>query len=238
MPLVELILGGQEIFRRPRARFNWLIDRLCGPVDDAQRVNIVAFDNRTEVSLKEELRSALQSYQPGRMDRPDAIPAAALLLLYERDDGVHVLFQERSYQVEHHKGEISFPGGARDEKDGSAAGTALRETYEEVGVAPDDVDLLGELDEIWTISNFRLRTFVGWLQDWPYPFQLQQSEVAALLEVPLGYLAEPGNQVEDVREINGRCVVLPSYYWEEKRIWGATARIVTNFLDVYRTLER
>ena len=85
---------------------------------------------------QEQLRTALASYEPGRTDRREAKPAAALLLLYERDNGLHVLFQERSHQVEHHKGEISFPGGARDETDSSAAFTALRETEEEVGVAP------------------------------------------------------------------------------------------------------
>ena len=197
----------------------------------------MALQNRTEASLREQLRTALAAYEPGRTDRREATPAAALLLLYERDDGLHVLFQERSHQVEHHKGEISFPGGARDEGDGSAAFTALRETHEEVGVAPEDVDLLGELDEIWTISNFRLRTFVGWLRDWPYPFRYEPLEVASLLEVPLGHLADPTTLVDDIREIDGRRVVLPSYRWGEHLIWGATGRILTNFLDVYRTLD-
>ena len=197
----------------------------------------MALQNRTDASLREQLRDALAVYEPGRTDRREATPAAALLLLYERDDGLHVLFQERSHQVEHHKGEISFPGGARDDGDGSAASTALRETHEEVGVAPEDVDLLGELDEIWTISNFRLRTFVGWLREWPYAFQFEPIEVASLLEVPLGHLVAPATLVDDVREIDGRRVVLPSYRWGEHLIWGATGRILTNFLDVYRTLD-
>ena len=197
----------------------------------------MALQNRTSALLREQLRTALASYEPGRTDRREAKPAAALLLLYERDNGLHVLFQERSHQVEHHKGEISFPGGARDETDRSAAFTALRETHEEVGVAPEDVDLLGELDEIWTRSDFRLRTFVGWLREWPYAFEFEPLEVASLLEVPLDHLTDPATLVDDVREIDGRSVVLPSYYWGEHRIWGATARILTNFLDVYRTLE-
>ncbi len=197
----------------------------------------MALQNRTSPSLREQLRTALDAYEPGRTDRREAKPAAALLLLYEREDGLHVLFQERSHQVEHHKGEISFPGGARDETDSSAAFTALRETHEEVGVAPEDVDLLGELDEIWTRSDFRLRTFVGWLCEWPYTFEFEPLEVASLLEVPLAHIADPATLVDDVREIDGRRVVLPSYYWGEHRIWGATARILTNFLDVYRTLD-
>lgn len=197
----------------------------------------MAVQDRTQASLKEQLRDALAGYQPGRTGRREAKPAAALLLFYERDDGVHLLFQERSHQVEHHKGEISFPGGARDEDDGSAAFTALRETHEEVGVAPADVDLLGELDEIWTISGFRLRSFVGWLREWPYPFDFAPEEVASLLEVPLAHLADPANLIDDVREIDGRRAVLPSYQWGDHLIWGATGRIVANFLDVYRTLD-
>ena len=197
----------------------------------------MALQERTEASLKEPLRAALTAYVPGRTDRRDAMPAAALLLLYERDDGVHLLFQERSHLVEHHKGEISFPGGARDEGDANAAFTALRETHEEVGVAPGDVDLLGELDEIWTRSNFRLRPFVGWLREWPYPFVFAPEEVASLLEVPLDHLLDPATLADDVREVDGRRVVLPSYRWGDHLIWGATARVLTNFLDVYRTLD-
>ncbi len=203
----------------------------CGPT-------AMALPNGTETSLREQLRAAFAAYEPGRSDRCEAKPAAVLLLLYERDDGLHCLLQERSQQVEHHKGQISFPGGARDESDGSAASTALRETHEEVGVAPEDVDLLGELDEIWTISNFRVRPFVGWLRDWPYAFRYAPCEVAALLEVPLGHLADPASLVDDVREIDGRPIVFPSYRWDGRLIWGATARILTNFLDVYRTLDR
>jgi len=198
----------------------------------------MALQDRTAASLKEHLRDALAGYEPGRSDRRDAKPAAVLLLLYERDDGLHLLFQERSHEVEHHKGQISFPGGARDEGDDSAAFTALRETHEEVGVHPNDVDLLGEIDEIWTISDFRVRPFVGWLREWPYPFRYAPREVASLLEVPLDHLADPDTLVDDVREVDGRSVVFPSYRWGDHRIWGATARILTNFLDVCRTLDR
>ena len=197
----------------------------------------MALRDRTAASLREQLRAALAAYEPGRTDRRDAKPAAALLLLYERDDGVHLLFQERSHLVEHHKGEISFPGGARDEGDTGAAFTALRETHEEVGVAPGDVDLLGEIDEIWTRSDFRLRPFVGWLREWPYTFEFAPEEVASLLEVPLDHLTDSANLVDDVREIDGRRVVLPSYRWGEHLIWGATARVLTNFLDLCRTLD-
>lgn len=198
----------------------------------------MALQDRTAASLKEQLRDALAGYEPGRSDRRDARPAAVLLLLYERDDGLHLLFQERSHEVEHHKGQISFPGGARDEGDDSAAFTALRETHEEVGVQPNDVDLLGEIDEIWTISDFRVRPFVGWLREWPYAFRYAPREVASLLEVPLDHLAHPDTLVDDVREVDGRSVVFPSYRWGDHLIWGATARILTNFLDVCRTLDR
>ncbi len=188
-------------------------------------------------ALKERLRGALSGYEPGRIERQGAKPAAVLLLLYDRDDGTHLLFQKRSQQVEHHKGQISFPGGARDATDTNAASTALRETHEEVGVAPEHVDPLGELDEIWTISNYRVRPFVGWLDRWPYDFRHEEREVDELLEVPFDHLRDPATLIDDHREVDGKTIVLPSYRWGEHLIWGATARILTNFLDVYRTLE-
>ena len=191
----------------------------------------------TKATFAQQLRVALSGYEPGRIEREGAKPAAVLLLLYDRDDGTHLLFQRRSQHVEHHKGQISFPGGARDAADSGAASTALRETHEEVGVVPAHVDLLGELDEIWTISNYRVRPFVGWLNRWPYPFREEEREVAELLEVPLDHLRDPATLFDDHREIDGKAIVLPSYRWGEHLIWGATARILTNFLDVYRTIE-
>ena len=184
--------------------------------------------------MKEPLRRALAAYEPQSHDRPGAREAAVLLLLYERDDGVHLLFQRRSQRVLHHKGEISFPGGARDPGDTGPHHTALRETHEETGVDPAHVDLLGRIDDVVTTSNYRVSPFVGWLDRWPYPFRYHEREVAELLEIGVAHLHDPASFVEDRRVLGGRDVVLPSYRYGEHLIWGATARMLTNFLDVWR----
>ena len=136
-----------------------------------------------------------------------------------------------------HKGQISFPGGGRDAEDPHLIHTALRETHEEIGVHPSHVDILGRLDDHRTISNFLVTPYVGWLDRYPYEWRFSEDEVAYLLEVPLDHLRDPANYIPDRRVINGREVVLPSYQFEQDLIWGATARMLTNFLDIWAAVD-
>jgi hypothetical protein len=88
-----------------------------------------------------------------------------------------------------------------------------------------------------TVSNFRVTPFVGWLGHYPYPWRFSDEEVAYLLEVPLDHLRDPANLVPDRRSINGREYVFQSYEFGPDLIWGATARMLGNFLDVLRTVD-
>jgi 8-oxo-dGTP pyrophosphatase MutT (NUDIX family) len=186
---------------------------------------------------KEDIRRALAEYEPQSIAAPPgAWPAAVLLLLYEHDGRPHIVFQKRTDEVEHHKGQISFPGGGADPGDRDLVYTALRETHEEIGVHPGDVDVLGRLDELVTISKFHVTPFVGWLGTYPYRWRFSDPEVAYLLEVSLDHLREPATFVPDRRVINGREFVLPSYQFRDDIIWGATARMLANFLDVVATV--
>lgn len=189
--------------------------------------------------MKEALRRVLTAYAPQEVElEAGSRDAAVLLLVYERGGEPHVVFQRRTETVEHHKGQISLPGGAVDPGDAGHAAAALRETHEEIGVHPGDVRLLGRLDDMITVvTNYRIRPFVGWFEG-SYGFRHSEREVAYLLEVPLAHLADPGTLVADVRVIGGREVVLPSYRFGDDLIWGATARVLTNFLDLYRVMER
>lgn len=183
--------------------------------------------------MKDSLRAALQRYTPSTIDdQPALARAAVLVLLYDCLGATHVVFQRRSERVLHHKGQVSFPGGAMDPDDEHPRWTALRETHEEIGVVPEDVEILGQLDDLITISGFRITPFVGWLQRYPYPWRFSPEEVAYLLEVPLATLRDPATFVPDIRRFEGREVVLPSYRVGADLIWGATARIVANLLDV------
>ena len=165
---------------------------------------------------------------------PGQRPLAAVLVpLYEREGQYHVLFTLRTEHVEHHKGQISFPGGAADPEDPDLEFTALRETFEEIGVRPEDVEVLGRLDDIVTITNFLVTPYVGVVRGpVPYPFRHNEHEVAELLEVPLSHLMEEANFVQETREIGGRLTPTHSYRFGEHVIWGATARILRGFLDL------
>src|SRR5450830_607261 len=113
--------------------------------------------------MKDRIKAALSTYQPEAIEiEPGAEAAAVLVLLYEHQGRQHVIFQKRTDQVRDHKGQISFPGGA---------------------VHPDHIEVLGQLDDMVTISNFRVTPFVGWLDRYPYEWRFSDEEVAYLLEV-------------------------------------------------------
>lgn len=189
--------------------------------------------------MKDRIKAALSVYEPEAIEiEPGAEAAAVLVLLYEHQGRQHVIFQKRTDQVRDHKGQISFPGGAVDPGDADLVATALRETHEEIGVHPDHIEILGQLDDMVTISNFRVTPFVGWLDRYPYDWRFSHEEVAYLLEVPLDHLRNPASLVPDRRLINGRERTFQSYQWGDDLIWGATARMLSNFLDVVAASER
>ncbi len=187
--------------------------------------------------MKDRLRTLLESYDPQRIEGTSGPAAAVMVLMYEHSGEPHIVFQKRSELVLHHKGQVSFPGGAVDPEDLDLRVTALRETHEEMGVEPDHVDVLGQIDDIVTVTDFRVTPFVGWLNEYPYDFRYPPVEVAYLLEVPVPHLLDQRNFVPDRREINGEEVILPAYRFRDELIWGATARMLTNFLDLWSAVD-
>lgn len=183
----------------------------------------------------DDIRRRLAAHDPRRIEDPTFARAAVLVPLYEKADEIHVLFTVRSELVEHHKGQISFPGGAHDPSDRDLRFTAVRETWEEIGVSMDHVDVLGELDEMITISNFLVTPYVGQItQPGPYPFVHSEIEVKQILEVPLAHLLDETNMVVEERMSQGRVVMAHAFWFGEHFIWGATARILKQFLDLLR----
>ena len=188
--------------------------------------------------MLQHIRDALASYRPRRIERDGLSRAAVLVPLYETDGAPHVLLTLRTETVEHHKGQISFPGGAHDAEDLDLVATALRETEEEIGLRREHVEVIGQLDDIVTVSDFLVSTYVGRVSSpAPYPFAPSAIEVAELLAVPLPHLHEPSTlnaapapwRDPDVRS---RLVPPPSYRFGEHLIWGATARVLRQFLEL------
>ena len=178
--------------------------------------------------MRERMRTVIGGYTPRLIGSTDFVPAAVMLLLYERAGQEHLLFQVRSQHVEYHKGEISLPGGARDPEDASLQATALREVHEEIGVAPEHVEVFGRIDDFTTRTRFVMAPYVGAITaPAPYPFRAARREVELLLEVPVAHLLSP-LAVEETIDATGRRG--RSYRYGEHLIFGATARVVEAFL--------
>jgi 8-oxo-dGTP pyrophosphatase MutT (NUDIX family) len=160
---------------------------------------------------------------------PDARPAAVLVPLYVRDRELWTLFTKRSEAVEHHKGQVSFPGGMEAMDDASPWETALRETEEEIGVPRAAVLPLGELPEVVTFTGFRIRPFAGALP-WPFELRRNEREVESVLQVPIRVLLAPTLVEERAVTWKGRSIPTPVYHVKGHVIWGATAFLLAALL--------
>ena len=182
------------------------------------------------------VRRAFAEHSPSAVDPTGLTPAGVLVLLYGSGEGSTVLLSKRSETLAKHPGEISFPGGRCEPSDADLLQTALREAHEEVGVAPGDVAVLGELGVFSTSSDFAISAFVGTI-DPPYKFMINPSEVAGLVEVPVRELLDHRNVRDDVRVVNEDLAVMPAFSYAGHLIFGATARILDRLIDVLGRIE-
>jgi len=146
-----------------------------------------------------------------------------LIPLFHNQGQYHVLLTERSEEVDFHKGQVCFPGGTREPSDSSLLQTALRETEEEIGVKAEDVEILGKFDDNLTLtSNYVISPFVAFIP-YPYPLKADGREIREIFSVPLSFLMDEANFKQD------------SYEYEGHIIWGATARILRQFIDLLKS---
>ncbi len=182
------------------------------------------------------LKQALSSREKQYITDPTRIPAAVILPLYVKRGRYHILFIQRTDKVAQHKGEISFPGGVHEKRDKTLRDTALRECAEEIGLLAKDVEILGELDdEVSVATNYVISPFVA-LIPWPYRFQVDGQETEAIIEVPVSALLESGRSQPEIRD--GKTVTAYFYHHQGQVIWGATARILKKFLDIFAQAGR
>lgn len=186
-------------------------------------------------AFKARVQAILAGRERLRILDPRLRCAAVLLpLLWKRGEW-HVAVTQRTNSVEHHRGQISFPGGACEEQDNDLLDTALRETYEEIGVPPEAVEILGTLDDFPTITHFVVTPFVGVIPH-PFAYRINEAEVEAVVEVPLSFLLEPTHVRMEQREHEGQ--VYDVLFWDYQEgdrtytIWGATARTLRSLLDL------
>jgi 8-oxo-dGTP pyrophosphatase MutT (NUDIX family) len=166
---------------------------------------------------------------------PSARNASVLISLFDENHEIYIPFIRRASSLRAHSGEIAFPGGAADVGDASPIVTALREAREEIGLAPSRVEALGIMPPVFTVvSNFLITPVVAYLPEGPGTLQLQVSEVAEIIFLPLQGLADPVifHTEQWVRDAELHTVYFFDY--GAYRIWGATARMLVMLLELLR----
>jgi 8-oxo-dGTP pyrophosphatase MutT (NUDIX family) len=170
---------------------------------------------------------------PYRLTCADLMPAAVLVPLVNIGGETHLLFTRRSETLGSHKGQVSFPGGMMEPEDESAEAAACREAYEEIGVLPEDVQVLGRLPLFPTISGFCITPVVGHIP-WPYALILQTSEVSRAFTIPLVWLADPVHRelrMYPFPDGHEEPVIFFAQY-DNEVLWGATARMTVYLLQL------
>lgn len=201
----------------------------------------------------QQIREILQDRQTGILDDLNSIKSAVMLPLMEHQGKLSIVFEIRSYELNHQPGEICFPGGHQEAKDEGPQATAIRETSEELGINPTEITILGDLDVLVTPFRFILYPFVGFINK-NVILKPQQEEVAEVFFVPLNYLlrAEPTISYTNVqmspvpdfplhllpngKDYNWRDGSYPVYFYTYDKyiIWGLTARILYHFLQLIK----
>jgi 8-oxo-dGTP pyrophosphatase MutT (NUDIX family) len=180
---------------------------------------------------REDLRRRLQAACPP-VDRESlysgpGVPAAVLVGLLARPEGQQVILTRRQAHLKDHAAEISLPGGRVEPSDAGPEEAALREAFEEIGVLPQQVDLLGCLVPRLTVSDFRVYPFVGWVEP-SVEFTIDSREVAEVLEVPLSFVLDSANHRRDSVVLDGERREFYVLIYSGNRIWGATAGILVD----------
>ena len=168
---------------------------------------------------------------PGMEPGADLIPAAVLVPLVDRPEGLTALFTQRTENLLHHAGQISFPGGHMDPGDATPEETALRETEEETGLHRRHVEIVGRLSEYITRTGFSVTPVVGLVHP-PFELNPDPDEVADVFEVPLAFLLDPANHHRHSRQFEGRDRHFYTMPYEDHFIWGATAGMLINLYEV------
>ena len=158
-------------------------------------------------------------------------PAAVLIPIVEHADSLNVLLTQRSPDLKNHAGQVSFPGGRMESADADITVTALRETHEEVGIRPDQVDIAGYLPPMLTVTGYAVTPIVGLMAP-GISLTLDHSEVVLAFEVPLSFLLDEDNQESSEREIRGVIVPIVEFNYAKQRIWGVTANILVVLREI------
>ena len=164
----------------------------------------------------------------------DPNKGAVMLIIYNKDNNLNLLLIKRQENLKTHPGQISFPGGTHEDKE-TFLETALRETHEEVGIVPDNLDVLGNLNSVYIPpSDFMVYPFVSWHNSLPICTPCND-EVAEIIEVPINEFFKDGAKSSETRINNVSEITVPYFRIKEHKIWGATAMILSELLERFKS---
>jgi len=174
------------------------------------------------------IKNVLNGIEEPKNSSGNHILAGVLVLLFDKNGEYWVILNRRTQKVEHHKGEICFPGGRKDRLDKNLTETALRETWEEMGISPGNISVLGVLGKTETTTGYQITPTVGLISH-PYQFNIQNDEVEEVIEMPLSTLFLDDSRRDEAKILEGEVIMQPAFYYENNMIFGATARILNSF---------
>ncbi|MHA1380911.1 MAG: NUDIX hydrolase [Candidatus Helarchaeota archaeon] len=185
--------------------------------------------------LFQKIKSILEKRQRYIVNDERLTPAAVLLILFIKNNEPYGIFEKRTQTLNKHKGEIALPGGRLEKNDKDLLDTALRETEEEIDVYRSKISVLGELDDLFTVSKYAITPYVGYI-NYPYVSKINTQEVAELIEIPLSVFQRYDNFREKIWDYNG--IPHPIFYYDyvtknkTYTIWGATGYIMNIFTEI------
>lgn len=183
--------------------------------------------------MKARLKQLLNQRKKQHITNPNRVLSAVLIPVFEKEGQYHLIFIKRTETVKAHKGQISFPGGTFEEKDKTLLNTALRECDEEIGLYTGDAEIMGELDDEATVTScYIISPYVAMIP-WPYRFRMNRDEVAEIIEIPISALLDEDCLEKKTELVDDKMVESYTYKYQGRIIWGATARILNLFLDLY-----
>lgn len=181
--------------------------------------------------MLDELLQRVRSFTPSELEVDRSFPEAAVLVPITRGEDPELLLTLRASGLSTHGGEVAFPGGRRDPEDADLMQTALREAEEEVGLPPGLVEMIGPLSPLVSRHGIKVTPYVGVIPDY-VEYKANDAEIAAVFQVPLSFFLEDRREVTHRIDYLGRSWYVPCYRYGEFKIWGLTAIMVVELVNL------